>query len=52
LFVSALGGVLGIAAGFLVMRDNQVVDDGMAGETPSAMPADSSAGMSSGGTGA
>jgi hypothetical protein len=52
LFVSALGGVLGIAAGFLVMRDNQVVDDGIAGETPSAMPADSSAGMSSGGTGA
>jgi hypothetical protein len=26
LYVSALGGVLGIAAGFLVMRDNQVAD--------------------------
>jgi catechol 2,3-dioxygenase-like lactoylglutathione lyase family enzyme len=52
LFVSALGGVLGIAAGFLVMRDNQVVDDGIAGETPSAMPADSSTGMSSGEAGA
>ena len=32
LFVSALGGVLGIAAGFLVLRDNMRTDVDLAGE--------------------
>lgn len=43
LFVSALGGVLGIAAGFLVMRDNMQRDaTGSAPSTASDMPANTS----------
>jgi len=43
LFVSALGGVLGIAAGFLVMRDNMLADAAATDTMPAAasdMPAD------------
>jgi hypothetical protein len=42
LFVSALGGVLGIAAGFLVMRDNMQRDEAVRGTAPPAsdMPTD------------
>jgi hypothetical protein len=41
LFVSGLGGVLGIAAGFLVMRDNQQADAGMSrSDMPSTPPND------------
>ena len=43
LFVSGLGGVLGIAACFLVMRDNMQTDAAAAGSTPttaSDMPAE------------
>jgi hypothetical protein len=43
LFVSGLGGVFGIAAGFLVMRDNQMADQAAAGaDAPSPMPEESS----------
>jgi len=53
LFVSALGGVLGIAAGFLVMRDNMQADAAMAGgdtlpATPSDMPANRPGGEAGG----
>jgi hypothetical protein len=52
LFVSALGGVLGIAAGFLVMRDNQQAEaDTMSGGTPGTMPPESSSDMPSDGAG-
>jgi hypothetical protein len=40
LFVSALGGVLGIAAGFLVMRDTAEME---AAGDPDQQPADTSA---------
>jgi catechol 2,3-dioxygenase-like lactoylglutathione lyase family enzyme len=45
LFVSALGGVLGIAAGFLVMRDNMAADAAMTdGDAPNTMPTETSSG--------